>query len=205
MKRKTIRKADGSKYKKTRRRNHGINNLISDIRIIIESENNGGTCDLNSNQVMLFWQIGKKIGDELNKIKESRRREKTLADLSSELRSEFGQCFSKKSLVDMTRFCKSFSDSRTASLLANHLEWRHFKTLITIRNPLKRNFYAELARMNAWSPEELKEEISDMLFERTSIKGGKQNSAEKRLFEALRGESKSLSDFIYDDHDGVDL
>lgn len=202
---KVIHRADGSKYKRMRRRTGGTKGLLQDIRIIIESEQKDKTSNRASRRVMLFWQIGKKIGSELKRVKDRLRKEKILSDLSRNLNAEFGRCYNKKSLIDMTRFCKSFSNSRTASLLANHLEWRHFKMLIAIRNPLKRNFYAELARMNVWSPEELKESISGMLFERTSMKRTGTNATEKRLFEALRGERKSLNDFIYDDYDGIEL
>jgi predicted nuclease of restriction endonuclease-like (RecB) superfamily len=49
------------------------------------------------------------------------------------------------------------------------LSWTHLKTLIYIDDPLKRDFYIELARVERWSSRQLQERIQSMLFERSAI------------------------------------
>ena len=43
------------------------------------------------------------------------------------------------------------------------------KTLIYVEDPLKRNFYIELCRLEGWSSRQLQERIQSMLFERSAI------------------------------------
>jgi predicted nuclease of restriction endonuclease-like (RecB) superfamily len=49
------------------------------------------------------------------------------------------------------------------------LSWTHLKTLIYVDDPLKRNFYIELCRLENWSSRQLQERIQSMLFERSAI------------------------------------
>lgn len=47
--------------------------------------------------------------------------------------------------------------------------WSHFVALVPIKEPLKREFYAEMCRIERWSVRELRERIDSMLFERTAL------------------------------------
>jgi predicted nuclease of restriction endonuclease-like (RecB) superfamily len=47
--------------------------------------------------------------------------------------------------------------------------WSHFIELITIEDPLKRQFYTELCRLEHWSVRELRKKLDGMLYERTAL------------------------------------
>ena len=49
------------------------------------------------------------------------------------------------------------------------MSWSHLKALIYIDDPLKRDFYIEMCRLERWSSRQLLERIQSMLFERTAI------------------------------------
>nr|MBA3285190.1 DUF1016 family protein [Nitrosopumilus sp.] len=49
------------------------------------------------------------------------------------------------------------------------LTWSHFVELIPIQDPLKREFYTEMCRLDSWSVRTLREKIGKMLYERTAI------------------------------------
>lgn len=51
--------------------------------------------------------------------------------------------------------------------LAGQLGWSHFVQIIVLDDPLKRDFYAEMCRIERWSTRTLKAKISGMLYERT--------------------------------------
>lgn len=154
---------------------------------------------------MLYWQIGKLIRDEFRLLKDRDRREKLLASLAKKLAEEYDNGFTKKTLKQMIQFCTLFSDARTASLLAQDLTWDHFVALIPIRNPMKRNFYAELSRMEGWTPDELNEQIENMMFEKAAMNTTSSTDKAIQLFSALRGdESSPLDKFIYDDSSPLD-
>jgi predicted nuclease of restriction endonuclease-like (RecB) superfamily len=49
------------------------------------------------------------------------------------------------------------------------LSWSHFRLIIYLDDDLKRDFYAEMCRIECWSTRTLEKKISGMLFERTSL------------------------------------
>jgi predicted nuclease of restriction endonuclease-like (RecB) superfamily len=49
------------------------------------------------------------------------------------------------------------------------LSWSHFKQLIYIPDDLKRNFYAEMCRIEAWSTRVLAQKVAGLLYERTAL------------------------------------
>ena len=49
------------------------------------------------------------------------------------------------------------------------MSWTHLKTLMYIDDPLKRDYYVELCRLERWSPRQLQERIASMLFERSAL------------------------------------
>jgi hypothetical protein len=188
-------------HKRKPKRSGGSKKLLEDILIVIESGEKNEIRGLKENKAMLYWQIGKRIREEFQLIKDTERKNKILQTLSQKLTSKYGQCFNRKSLKKMIKFGTLFSDARTASLLAHDLTWEHFIELMPIRNPIKRNFYAEMCRMESWSPEELQDNIDGMLFEKTAgISEITSNEKASKLLLALKGgESSSLNEFIYDD------
>jgi predicted nuclease of restriction endonuclease-like (RecB) superfamily len=62
-----------------------------------------------------------------------------------------------------------FPDEAILSAVRRELSWTHLKTLIYVDDPLKRNFYIELCRLERWSSRQLQERIESMLFERSAI------------------------------------
>lgn len=71
----------------------------------------------------------------------------------------------------MIRFTDAFPDSEIVSALRRQLTWTHFKSLIYLEEPLKRNFYAEMCRIEGWNTRALDNKIQSMLFERTALSG----------------------------------
>lgn len=55
------------------------------------------------------------------------------------------------------------------STLSRQLSWSHFLEIIYQKDPLKRDFYTEMCRIERWSVRTLRERMGSMLFERTAI------------------------------------
>jgi predicted nuclease of restriction endonuclease-like (RecB) superfamily len=49
------------------------------------------------------------------------------------------------------------------------LGWSHFREILPIDDPLARDFYAEMCRVERWSVRTLRQKIQSMLFERTAL------------------------------------
>ena len=66
--------------------------------------------------------------------------------------AEFGDGFSKPSLWRMMRFAEVFPDQQIVAALSKQLSWSHFVEIIPLKNDLQRDFYAEMCRVERWSP-----------------------------------------------------
>ena len=66
------------------------------------------------------------------------------------------------------RFAEVFPEEKIVSALRRELSWTHFKQIIYLDDPLKRDFYAEMCRIERWTTRTFKKKISGMLFERTA-------------------------------------
>ena len=84
--------------------------------------------------------------------------------VSAQLVAEFGQGFSEKNLRRMVQFAEVFPDEKIVVALIRQLSWTHFLRLIPIDDPLKREFYTEMCRIERWSTRNLEKKIGGMLF-----------------------------------------
>ena len=67
------------------------------------------------------------------------------------------------------QFAATFPDLEIVHALRAQLSWTHFKQIIHIDDPIKREFYATMAAQERWSTRTLEERIGSLLFERTAI------------------------------------
>ena len=63
----------------------------------------------------------------------------------------------------MLRFAEVFPDEKIVNALSTQLGWTHFRHIIPLDDPLKRDFYAEMCRIERWSTRTLEKKISGML------------------------------------------
>jgi hypothetical protein len=77
--------------------------------------------------------------------------------------------FSEKLLRHMVRFAEVVPDEQIVAALRRQLGWTHFKFIIYLDDELKRDFCAEMCRIEKWSTRTLEKKIGGMLFERTAL------------------------------------
>ncbi len=92
-----------------------------------------------------------------------------LATLSQELTAEFGDGFSYSSLTRMARFAEIMAVEAIVVTLSQQLGWSHFQALLPIKDPIARDFYAEMCRIERWDVRTFRQKIGGMLFERTAL------------------------------------
>jgi predicted nuclease of restriction endonuclease-like (RecB) superfamily len=114
--------------------------------------------------------------------------EQILATLSQELISEFGRGFDATNLTRMMKFVESFPDEEIVATLSQQLSWSHFRELLPLEQPLQREFYAEMCRMEGWSVRTLRGRIDSMLYERTALSRKLEELARKELATLRSGE-----------------
>ena len=69
----------------------------------------------------------------------------------------------------MVRFSETFPDLKILQTLSAKLSWSHFVEIIYLKDDLRRDFYAEMCRIENWNVRTLREKIDGMLYERTAF------------------------------------
>jgi len=143
--------------------------LVRDIRRLIEEARSTVATTVNATLTMLYWRVGKRINEEILKGERAEYGEKIVHALSAQLQQEYGRGFTKRNLFNMIRFAQVFPQEEIVAALRTQLSWTHFRSLIAIDDPLKRDFYAEMCRVDQWSTRTLQARIDAMLYERTAL------------------------------------
>lgn len=98
----------------------------------------------------------------------------------------------------MIQFTEAFPDEQIVVSLIRQLSWTHFIALIPLKDPLKRDFYAEMCRLENWSVRTLRRKIAGMLYERTAI-SRKPESVIRHELDTLRSNDQMTPDLIFKD------
>ena len=98
----------------------------------------------------------------------------------------------------MIQFAELFPDVQIVSALSTQLGWSHFIELLSIDDPLKREFYAELCRIERWNVRTLRHKIGHLLYERTAV-SKKPDELIVRDLAALRDEDRMTPDLVFRD------
>jgi len=172
--------------------------LLAEIRALIETARAGVAQTINAGLTTLYWNVGSRLLREVLRNKRADYGEQIVSAVGRQLSREFSEGFSEKNLRHMMRFAEAFPDEKIVSALRRQLAWTHFKTLAYIDNPLKRNFYAEMCRLEQWNTRTLDRKIGGMLFERTALS---KKPAELAALEIkkLRDEDKLAPDLVFRD------
>jgi predicted nuclease of restriction endonuclease-like (RecB) superfamily len=172
--------------------------LFTDIRSLIESAREQTARAVNSALVALYWHIGKRIREDVLHEQRAGYGEEILPTLSAKLIAEYGRGFTRSSLSRMMRFAAVFPDEPIVAALSQQLGWSHFVEIIPLDSHLKRNFYAEMCRVERWSVRTLRHKIDHLLFERTAVAKKPEKVIEQDLA-ALREEDRMTPDLVFRD------
>ena len=123
---------------------------------------------------------------------------KIVSAVGRQLEAEFGRGFTTKSLHRMVQFAEVFPDEEIVAALRRQLGWTHFRMIIPMEDDLKRDFYAEMCRIEKWSTRTLEKKIGGMLYERTAL-SKKPDKLIREELAALREEDKLTPDLVFRD------
>ncbi|MDX9971787.1 MAG: PDDEXK nuclease domain-containing protein [FCB group bacterium] len=172
--------------------------LLEDLRRMIEETRQGVAATVNAGLTLLYWRVGKRVGEEILKGERAEYGKEILATVSQELARDYGGGFSSKNIHHMLRFVEAFPDMQIVSTLSRQLSWSHFKEIIYLKLPLQKDFYAEMCRIERWSVRTLREKIGSMLYERTALSRKPEDLARIEL-DALRDENALSPDLVFRD------
>lgn len=172
--------------------------LLNDVRLLIERSRLETAVTVNAGLTMLYWEIGTRIRNDILQEKRAEYSKRIVQALSEQLIHEYGKGFQEKYLRRMIQFAEIFPEKEIVVSLIRHLSWTHFIAIIPLKEPLKREFYAEMCRIEKWSVRTLRKKIDSMLYERTAL-SKKPEKTIKLDLEALRDEDKIIPDLVFRD------
>lgn len=175
-----------------------LEDLLGDLRKLIDQARESAAVTVNATLTMLYWQVGIRLRTEVLNDERAEYGQKIVATVSRQLTMEYGKGFSEKSLHRMIQFGEVFSDKQIVAALLRQLSWTHFTILIPIKDSLKRDFYAEMCRIEKWNYRTLRKKIDSMLFERTALSKKPGLVAQAEL-NALRKEDLLTPDLVFRD------
>jgi predicted nuclease of restriction endonuclease-like (RecB) superfamily len=172
--------------------------LLNDLRSLIDEARSAVAVAVNAGLTMLYWRVGKRINEEILGGERAEYGEKIVHAVSAQLQAEYGRSFSEKSLRRMLQFAEVLPDGAIVATLSRQLSWSHFKEIIPLKDPLQREFYTEMCRIERWSVRTLRERIGSMLYERTAISRKPEETIRQELA-ALRDDDRLSADLVFRD------
>ncbi len=143
--------------------------LLGDIRALIETSRQRAASAVNAELTLLFWRIGQRIHTEVLAGQRAEYGEEILPSLAKQLVRDYGRSFADKNLRRMVQFAATYPQEPIVVTLSRQLSWSHFVALLPLKDPLQRDYYAQMASTERWSVRTLRERIESMLYERTAL------------------------------------
>ncbi|NRT63554.1 hypothetical protein B0P06_000172 [Clostridium saccharoperbutylacetonicum] len=145
--------------------NENIKLLYKEIVNVIDNSKKNVVMAVNSEMVILYWNIGKIIKTEILQSEKAEYGKSVISDLSKELTNEYGKGYSQANLFNMVRLYDTIQESEILQTLSVKLTWSHLLKLITIDDDLKRDFYTPMCINEHWSVRTLTDRINSILKE----------------------------------------
>lgn len=197
-----LRRAPGAPTEKAVARVSGprveVSALVRDLGAMIDAARKQVAGAANAALTTLYWQLGHRVRTEVLEEQRAEYGAQIVAAVGRQLETLYGRGFGEKNLRRMVQFATVFPDAETVAALRRQLSWAHFKLLIPLKDSLKREFYAEMCRVEGWSTRTLVQKMDGMLFERTALSRKPEALIRKEL-SALRGKGELSPTLVFRD------
>jgi len=174
------------------------NTLLADIRALIANGRERVAVVANAEISQLYWRVGKRINEEILGNERAEYGKQVIINLARQLTAEYGRGWSDKHLRHCVNFALVFKDEQIVYTLCRQLIWSHIRMVLFISDPLKRDFYIEMCRLERWTVRTLRERIDSALYERTAI-SKKPDETVRLELDTLRNEKKMTPDLVFRD------
>lgn len=146
-----------------------VSTLVRDLGAMIDAARQQVAVAANAALTTLYWQLGHRVRTDVLEGQRAEYGAQIVAAVGRQLETLYGRGFGEKNLRRMVQFATVFPEADTVAALRRQLSWAHFKLLIPLKDSLRREFYAEMCRVEGWSTRLLAQKIDAMLFERTAL------------------------------------
>ncbi|MDR1897231.1 MAG: DUF1016 N-terminal domain-containing protein [Prevotellaceae bacterium] len=122
------------------------NNYIDDIKLLLARARQRAYTAINSAMVEVYWQIGRRIVEEVEQISYA---------LRSQLTAEFGKGFLYANLKNFKQFYLTYPEEQICYTLCSKLTWSHNRLIMRVQNESARQYYLqEASEQQSYMPTE---------------------------------------------------
>lgn len=172
--------------------------ISSDIKTLIEQSRRNVATTVNTEISLLYWKVGKRINDEILGNERAEYGKQIVVTLSQQLETEYGKGWGEKQLRHCMQFADVFSDEQIVYTVCRELSWSHLRLIMYMEDPLKREFYLQMCKIEHWSFRTFRERTQSMLYERTAISRKPEQTIQNEL-ELLKNEQVISPDLVFRD------
>ena len=172
------------------------NLLYNDVCEIIEGARKRVASYVNTEVCLTNWHVGKRIKEDVLYNRRAEYGKKILRNLSVKLTERYGNGWGYEKLKHCVRSAYLFSEEEIGYAASTQLTWTHLRELMGIKDPLARQFYIEMARIEHWDTRTLAEKIDQQLYERTAISHKPEELIKKEL-EQVKQSNELLPDLVF--------
>ena len=126
--------------------------VINEVISIIEESKKKIVSYVNTTLLFMYWNIGKLIVEYQGGKERAKYGDKLIERLSIELTNRYGNNFKIRNIRNMRQFYYCFPIRHSVNA---ELSWTHYKHIITVKNPLARDYYINEALSRQLSVREL--------------------------------------------------
>lgn len=170
--------------------------LYGDVCKIIDGARSRIATYLNTEVCMTNWYVGKRIKEDVLFNQRAEYGKKVLKNLSARLIDRYGSGWSVFKLQHCVRAAYTFSEEEIVYATRTQLSWTHLRTLMGIKDPLERQFYAQMCGIEHWDTRTLDEKIDQQLYQRTAISRRPEEVIRKEL-DATKETNHLLPDMVF--------
>lgn len=135
--------------------------VYQSVRSTLASARTKAAAAVNDAMVSAYWEIGRQIAEAQGDRAEYGKH--LMKYLSERLTAEFGKGFTERNLRAMRQLYLAYSIRHT---LCAELSWSHYRLIIRIEDPVRRDFYVRSAVEERWTVRQLDRQIHSFYYER---------------------------------------
>jgi predicted nuclease of restriction endonuclease-like (RecB) superfamily len=147
---------------------------------------------INTAMVQAYWDIGRQLNEAVGDRAEYGKQ--LLPFLSERLTAEFGKGFAERNLRFMRQFYQTFP---IRNALRTELSWTHYRLLMRVDEPKRREFYLNESVECGWTSRQLERQIGSFYYER--LLATQKSERESVKNEITKLEPKTTADYILKD------
>ncbi|WP_262966886.1 DUF1016 N-terminal domain-containing protein [Methylobacter psychrophilus] len=99
--------------------------LVAEVKQLIQSARQRAVAAVNAELTLLYWQVGKRIADEVLGGERAEYGKQVIAGLAEQMTLDYGKSWSKRNLAQMVKFSEVFPDVQIVQTLSAQLSWSH--------------------------------------------------------------------------------